>query len=222
MTLEEIYTLLGKVENGPEIGNTIKSELTKLRNEAAENRIDKQNVEKMLKELNISADDTGKQTVNQLKSLMEQLAADHKTPGDVNAQITAMRQNLKELTDKLTASEQKAQAAEAQRIDTAKNAELINVLTDAKAVSPSQIAKILFPSVKAKDDGKFYLIGEDGKELTVKDGVTNYLKNNTWAVNNTANPGGGTHPPAADGQPDYENMSEADYFKARDAELLKK
>ena len=153
MTLEEIYTLLGKVENGPEIVNTIKGELTKLRNEAANNRIDKQNVEKMLKELNISADDTGKQTVEQLKALMGQLAAEHKTPGDVNTQITNMATKLKELTDKLTASEQKAQAAEAQRIETAKNAELIKVLTDAKAVSPSQIAKILSGNVKSKDDG---------------------------------------------------------------------
>ena len=196
MTLEEIYTALDKAENGAAISSAIKAEIARLNKEAASNRVAKNDVLKILQDLGINNDEAGKAQAEQLKALLDRLAADHKTPGDVTTQLTDMAKQLKDLTDKYSAAEKKAQEAEAKRIETAKGAELIKALTDAKCVSPTEIAKVLAAKVMAKDDGTLAYLGDDGKtELSIKDGVDNYLKSNTWAVSNTANPGAESHGP---------------------------
>ena len=196
MTLEEIYKMLAKVEGGADAVASIKAEITNLRNEAKANRIDKEGVEKMLKDIGIGTDEKGKEQAESIKKLMEQLTAQHKSPTEVVPHLTELEKAVKDLTEKYNKAEEKANAAEAKRIASVTNAELIKALTDAKAVSPSQIAKILAGNVKAKDDGSLSYLMDDGKtEKSIKDGVAAYLKANPVFVSNGAGAGAGSVPP---------------------------
>ena len=215
MTIEQAYEALQKLDGGADILAAFKAEATKLRNEAKTNRIAKEDI---LKQLGIDGDKgTMSDEIKNLSDLIAKFKSENQNPGDVLTKLSKLETDLADLTKKYEDEQKKATEAENKRLDSQKQTELVKALTDGKAVSPTELTIILLSNIVAIEDGTLSYKNGD-KELSIKDGVSEYLKANPWAVTNNGNAGGGTTPPQGGNTPDYERMSEADYFKARDAE----
>lgn len=192
MTLEEIFERLNGVEGGADMAATIRKEITSLRNEAKSNRIAKEDI---LKALNLKNGEEGKQEAAALAALMGKLKEANATPDTALQKLDALEKSVKDLSDKYAAEQKKAAEAKARQQDLEKTSALVKALTNGHAASPSEIAKILSGNVSVKDDGSMVFTGADGKESSIDEGVTGYLKGNPWAVANGGIPGSGSQPP---------------------------
>jgi hypothetical protein len=74
--------------------------------------------------------------------------------------------------------------------------DLENELAKGNCIQPKQIASLLKQNVSLTQDGKL-VYKSDGKEVSLQDGVKNYLGNNTWCIK--ANPQGGGGAPVSGG-----------------------
>ena len=106
-TLEQIFEALGKVENGGTMVADLQDAIRNAREEAAKSRIEKN---KILDQLNLRQ---GDDVDGALKNLVATLAAVQLAGGDPNQlgmQMTELQKQVKDLTDKYNASEEKAKA----------------------------------------------------------------------------------------------------------------
>lgn len=186
-TLEQIFEALGKVENGGTMVADLQDAIRNAREEAAKSRIEKN---KILDQLNLRQ---GDDVDGALKNLVATLAAVQSAGGDpsqLGVQMTELQKQVKELTDKYNASEEKAKAEHAKRVKAAIRSELISALTNGKAIQPEAMLKIIEGNVSIGDDDKaVYKVGD--QSLSIEEGVKGWLKENPWAVKAEIQPGAG-------------------------------
>lgn len=187
-TLQQIFEALGKVENGGSMVADLQNEISKVRSEAANNRISRN---KVLDALGLRDGDNVDDSIKNLAttlSVLQQLGGD---PQKMGTQMETLQKQVKDLTDKYTASEKKAAEEKAKRIQSAMKSQVMAALTDGKAVKPDVFAQVLLGNISAKDDGS--LVYKDGdKELSITDGVKGWLSANPWAVKNDSHSGSGS------------------------------
>ena len=183
-TLDQIYEALGKIENGGTMVADLQDVIRGTREEAAKNRIEKN---KVLDALNLRNGGDPDANLNNIVATLTALQAAGGDPSKLGTQVDALQKQVKELTDKYTASEKLAAEEKAKRIQSAMKSQITAALTDGKAVKPDVFAQVLLGNVSAKDDGS--LVYKDGdKELSVADGVKGWLEANPWAVKNDSHP----------------------------------
>ena len=202
-TLEQINEALGKFENGSSMVADLQGLISKTNNEAAKHRVERN---KVLDALGLR-DGEGGGLDNSLANLTGTLEALKKfgEPQQMGAQLTALQQQVKELSDKYAASEKKAAEEHAKRVRSNINAELTSALAAGKAVDAKTFTKLLADNVTVKDDGSF--IFKDGdKEISIADGVKDWLAKNTWAVKNDSTGGAGSKPGGEAGKYTMENL----------------
>lgn len=172
-TLADLYAALAGVEKGSDMEKFIKAEIKRLNDEAAKYRSEKNSAEDRVKELE-----------DKVKELED------KGTGDQSA-MTKLQKQLDDLTKKYEAAETARKEAESKRQQADILQQTVAALTKGNAANPSEIAKIITAGVTVKEDGSYVYTGADGKETTIEDGATGWLKANSWAVKNTQNPGSG-------------------------------
>lgn len=193
-TLEQIYEALGKIENGGTMVADLQDVIRSTRDEAAKSRIEKN---KILDALNLRSGGDPDGNLQNIVATLTALQAAGGDPSKLGTQVDDLRKQVKELTEKYTASEKLAAEEKEKRIQTAMKSQVLAALTDGKAVKPDVFTQVLLGNISAKDDGS--LIYKDGdKEMTIADGVAGWLKANPWAVKadvQTGAGGGGSKQP---------------------------
>lgn len=119
-TLQEIFAALGKTENGGAMVADLQDAISQVRNEAASYRTKRNEV---LDALGLR---DGENTDAALKALAQTLSAVKKagSPETLGAQMESLQKEVKELTAKYAASEQKAAAEREKRIGASRTAAL--------------------------------------------------------------------------------------------------
>lgn len=206
-TLEQIYEALGKIENGGTMVADLQDVIRSTRDEAAKSRIEKN---KILDALNLRSGGDPDGNLQNIVATLTALQAAGGDPSKLGTQVDDLRKQVKELTEKYTASEKLAAEEKEKRIQTAMKSQVLAALTDGKAVKPDVFTQVLLGNISAKDDGS--LVYKDGdKEMTIADGVAGWLKANPWAVKadvQTGAGGGGSNPPEKEYSfDDLKNMS---------------
>ena len=196
MDMKDVYAALEKLDNGADLITAIKGEINTLNNEAKKNRIaGEQTAEKLknvLAGLNLEdADDVADKAKN-LKAALDTFAQGGKKPTEVAKQITDLTAQVNKGTKQLDAMTKIAQAEKTKRLDGMKMAKAVELLSKGHAASPENMAKLLEGSIIVKDDESLAYNGKDG-EISLEDGVADWLKENSWAVK--ANGGGGSGSP---------------------------
>lgn len=193
-TLEQIYEALGKIENGGTMVADLQDVIRSTRDEAAKSRIEKN---KILDALNLRSGGDPDGNLQNIVATLTALQAAGGDPSKLGTQVDDLRKQVKELTEKYTASEKLAAEEKEKRIQTAMKSQVLAALTDGKAVKPDVFTQVLLGNISAKDDGS--LVYKDGdKEMTIADGVAGWLKANPWAVKADVQTGagvGGSNPP---------------------------
>lgn len=172
MTLAELYAALASVEKGSEMEAAIKTEISKLNAESADYRTKKNAAEAKVTELEA-----------QIKELTDKGAGSQST-------VEKLQKQLDDLNAKYEAAETARKDAEARRVQADIMQQTVAALTKGNAASPTEIAKIIVGNISTKEDGS-YSYSADGKEMSIEDGASGWLKSNSWAVKNTQNPGSG-------------------------------
>lgn len=191
--LEEIYTELGKT-NGEMVAD-LQTIISGLRNESANRRVA---LSKVLDALGVSNDDKADENISNISRTLEALRNTGVKPDKVGEQLSELKKQLGDLTSKYEAAEKKAEAEKAARVNASIKAAAIDALTKGNALNPAEMAKLVSDRIKPGDDDKLTFTGDDGKAVSVADGVKNWLKANPWAVKNTGNGGAGTSGKGAD------------------------
>ena len=101
------------------------------------------------------------------------------------------------MTKQLDAMTKTAQAEKTKRLDSLKMDKAVELLSKGHAASPENMAKLLEGSIIVKDDESLAYNGKDG-EISLEDGVADWLKENSWAVK--ANGGGSGSPNGGNGE----------------------
>ena len=171
-TLAELYAALAGVEKGGEMEALIKAEIARLNAESAKYRTEKNTAEAKVTELEA-----------QIKELTDKGAGSQNT-------VEKLQKQLDALTEKYEAAETARKDAEARRVQADIMQQTVAALTKGNAANPTEIAKILVSNISTKEDGS-YSYTADGKEMSIEDGASGWLKSNSWAVKNTQNPGSG-------------------------------
>ena len=171
-TLAELYAALAGVEKGSEMEALIKAEIARLNAECAKYRTEKNTAEAKVTELE-----------TQIKELTDKGAGSQST-------VEKLQKQLDDLNAKYEAAETARKDAEARRVQADIMQQTVAALTKGNAASPTEIAKIIVGNISTKEDGS-YSYSADGKEMSIEDGASGWLKSNTWAVKNTQNPGSG-------------------------------
>lgn len=92
-----------------------------------------------------------------------------------------LQKQLDALTEKYEAAETARKEAEARRVQAMQ--QTVAAVTKGNAANPTEIAKILVSNISTKEDGS-YSYTADGKEMSIEDGASGWLKSDTWAVKN--------------------------------------
>lgn len=190
-SLEQIYGALAASEHGADMVNDLQTEIGHLRKESGNYRAANKNI---LEQLGIDDASKAPETLAGIMATIKELKASGQAPDTVGTQLSALSKQVKDLTDKYTASEEKATTERNKRIQTAIQSQLTTALTDGKAIKPEVFSQLLMGNVKADDDSLVFKSGD--KEVSVADGVKNWLQENAWAVKNDSTPGAGSGAPA--------------------------
>lgn len=186
-TLEQIFAALGGVENGGAMVADLQALITGARNEAAANRVERN---KVLDALGLRGSENPEASLNNLKATLDALKKTG-NPETLGSQMLALQTQVKELTDKYAASEEKAKAEHQKRINTAMHSALQSALTKGNALNPEAFIKLLTDQVTVGDDDALTMKVGD-KAVSIDDGVKEWLTQNPWAVKNTASGGAGS------------------------------
>ena len=193
MDMKDVYVALEKLDNGADLITAIKGEINTLNNEAKKNRIAGEHTAGKLKNVLAGldledADDVADKAKN-LKAALDTFAQGGKKPTEVAKQITDLTAQVNKVTKQLDAMTQTAQAEKAKRLDGMKMAKAVELLSKGHAASPENMAKLLEGSIIVKDDESLAYNGKDG-EISLEDGVADWLKENSWAVKANGGNGG--------------------------------
>ncbi|MBS5519593.1 MAG: hypothetical protein SOU94_06590 [Acidaminococcus sp.] len=186
-TLEQIFEALGKVENGGTMVADLQTLISSARNEAAANRVERN---KVLDALGLRGSDNPEASLNNLRTTLEALKKTG-NPESLGSQFAALQNQVKELTDKYAASEEKAKAEHTKRINTAMHSALQSALAKGNALNPDAFVKLLSDQVVVGDDDSLGMKSGD-KMVSIEEGVNGWLAGNPWAVKNTAAGGAGS------------------------------
>ena len=190
--LKQIYEALAALDNGTDMLADLQAEIGRLRTESGDYpTANKQ----LLAQLGIDDPSKAQETLAGIKTTLDAIKASGQAPDTVGTQLSALSQQIKDLTAKYTASEEKAAAERSKRIQTAINSQLVSALTEGKAIKPDVFSNLLAANVIAKDDGSLVYKNGD-KDTSVADGVKTWQTENTWAVKNDSNPGAGSGAPS--------------------------
>ena len=139
MTLEEIYAKLKEIDGGADMADAVRKELTSLRNEAKENRLAK---DEILKAIGAKNADEGKAQAEALTKLMGKLKEVNTNPDAMVTRLTSLEEQVTALTKASKDAQLAAEKAKKEQIASQKHSALIETLTAANAVKPSEIAKL--------------------------------------------------------------------------------
>lgn len=185
MDLREIYEALEKVENGATLIAGIKAAINKPNNEAKALRT---KYEGLLTAVGL---EDGEDVVTQaqgFKKSLEDLKATGKKPDEIASLMKSMQKQMDDMQKSYDAEKGK-------RIGQTKLNTALAALQEGGAVDAKSLSKLILDNLLVKDDDSVIFKGDDGAELSVKDGVTAFLKSNPWAVKNSGKPGAGTQRP---------------------------
>ena len=193
MDMKDVYVALEKLDNGADLITAIKGEINTLNNEAKKNRIAGEHTAGKLKNVLAGldledADDVADKAKN-LKAALDTFAQSGKKPTEVAKQITDLTAQVNKVTIQLDAMTKTDQAEKAKRLDGMKMAKAVELLSKGHAASPENMAKLLEGSIIVKDDESLAYNGKDG-EISLEDGVADWLKENSWAVKANGGNGG--------------------------------
>lgn len=214
MKLEEIYTALAAIENGAVMTADIKAELNRLRNEAAGYRTQ---LQKVTTTLGLKDADNLDEAVTSLKTSLDAIEASGSKPNEIGTKLTALQKQVETLTQTVAEKEKLSTAEKEKRIAAVRNAKVVEALTAAKAVAPTELAKILAGNVQIKEDDSIVFVGSDGKESPLNEGIAGYLKANPVFVANGAAPGAGGGSGGSPNDKDPDKMSMEEYIEWRKA-----
>ena len=187
MELKEVYAALEAAENGAAMVETIKSELTGVRKEAADARIAKNKVEEELAELKKQHGELEEKH----KELETQLGDAQKRGAGAQTEMQTLQKQVADLAKKYEAAETARKAAEEKRVQADIMAQTVDALTKSNAVDPQEFAKLIAPSIKVAEDGTYSYTKADGTQGSIVDGAAEWLKDKTWAIKDTQKPGSG-------------------------------
>lgn len=213
-TWNDAIKALEALEGGADLVAAARTALNKANNEAKFLR-DRGKVLAEALGVDTSAEDFDTQLAG-VKQSIETIKASGGKPDEIGKKLTALEAQLKTLTTENETNKKAATEATAKRIAAVRKQALVEALTKAGAVKPTELARLLEDRVKVGDDDKVvYIDGET--EIDVVAGATKYLEANPEFKANAAKAGsgggGGGH--LGGGNPDYEKMSDADFVKAR-------
>ena len=187
MELKEVYAALEAAENGAAMVETIKSELTGVRKEAADARIAKNKAEEELAELKKQHGELEEKH----KELETQLGDAQKRGAGAQTEMQTLQKQVADLAKKYEAAETARKAAEEKRVQADIMAQTVDALTKSNAVDPQEFAKLIAPSIKVAEDGTYSYTKADGTQGSIVDGAAEWLKDKTWAIKDTQKPGSG-------------------------------
>ena len=187
MELKEVYAALEAAENGAAMVETIKSELTGVRKEAADARIAKNKAEEELAELKKQHGELEEKH----KELETQLGDAQKRGAGAQTEMQTLQKQVADLAKKYEAAETARKAAEEKRVQTDIMAQTVDALTKSNAVDPQEFAKLIAPSIKVAEDGTYSYTKADGTQGSIVDGATEWLAGKAWAVKDTQLRGSG-------------------------------
>lgn len=201
MTLSEIYAKLDNLENGKELIAGIQQHIQSVNEEAKRNRENWQ-VEK-----------------ERAKTAEEQLSEytkEGKTVGEWKADVNQLQKQMNELKEKYETAEKEREAERSKRIQATLQNAVIGELQKANCINPQEIGKIIMSQVSMGENDTIVY----GEDKTLEDGISEYLKANTWAVSNTATAGSGANAPKTSVDINSLTYSEMIALKAKQPELF--
>lgn len=199
-TIDELLKALEANENGAELAEVVKglqNELSKKNNEAKNLRERAKNSEssnvatterlnKLLARegIELGDDDDFDGVLDahyaQKTAPAEQAAA---PTAETSKELASLRADMAKLTREMEkykrAAEESAKSAaeeKSRRITAQRDRQIIDALTKGKAITPSMTAKIFNDRVRMLDDESLVCIGEDGNDVTLDEGVAQFLK----------------------------------------------
>ena len=187
MEIKDVYAALEAAENGAAMVETIKSELTGVRKEAADARIAKNKAEEELAELKKQHGELEEKH----KELETQLGDAQKRGAGAQTEMQTLQKQVADLAKKYEAAETARKAAEEKRVQADIMAQTVDALTKSNAVAPQEFAKLIAPSIKVAEDGTYSYTKADGTRGTIDDGAAEWLAGKAWAVKDTQKPGSG-------------------------------
>ena len=200
-TLEQIYDALDKIEDGQTMKADLQDAIHKVREEAAKNRTEKNKardeadknlaeMNKILEKLNLRGNEDVDASLDSMVESLKAMQSAGNDPRQLGLQMKSLQKQVKELTDKYDASEKRAKEEHDQRVRTAVRSKVMDALTQGKAVKPDAMYKILEGNITIdENDNAFYKNGEE--EVSLEDGVAQWLKDNQWAVKTETQTGAG-------------------------------
>lgn len=198
MTLKEIYERLEKVEGGTELISAIKAEVTVINNEAAKHRNASKESAAAAKKLSAILSGLGlddgedlENRISEMKTTLDGIAAKGGKPDEFLLKFNKMEKNVGTLQEQLAAALKEAADEKAKNLTSAKLNLALEELTKGNATNPKEIAKIIMGNIAGDAADALVFKTDDGKEISVADGVSGWLKGNSWAVKATNNPGSG-------------------------------
>ena len=198
-TLKEIYEALGKVDGGTEMIADLQDEFSKVRNEAATKRVERN---KVLEALGIAAEDGNLD--EKLKGIAASITALRSAgePDKIGTQLAALAKQVEVLNKKNEAAEKKAVEEHQARINETKLSKALAALQKNNAADPQVISQLILNKMVAKDDDSIVFMDND-KEIDVESGVKNFLAANPYLVKNTQAAGSGSAGVAAGAKKTY-------------------
>lgn len=229
-TLEEILKALEGLDDGAEYVSglkTLSEEIGKKNREAQNLRTRLKTAEDSIGAVNSKFSKVAQfigleDEVEDLEAALEALKSKKDTKdgksapeiAELTSQLNQLKRDMKKLSDDKVTFEKTANEEKAKRHTVLRDLALRNALEAGKAVKPQRLTKMLVNNVKIMDDDSLIFVNDDGSEVTVDEGVKSFLTENPEFVVNPQNPGAGGG--GGNGkQPDFNNMSQADYVKWR-------
>ncbi len=195
MELKDVFTALEGIENGTEMIAAIKTETTRLSNEAKRHRMANESAgaktKSLLEALGLDDGDDVVEQAKGLKNTLDSFAQGGKKPTEVAKQIADLTKQVTTLTNNYNEMTKTAEAEKAKRLDALKMSKAVDALTKGNAASPQSMAKLIFDNLTVGDDESIgYRDGD--KDMTVEEGVNAWLSANAWAVKANPQAGGGS------------------------------
>lgn len=214
-TIDDVFKALEASENKDELKAVIdglKAEISK-KNSEAKNLRDrfkqseesgktfKERLEKLMSLEGIEASDD-----DDLDSIFEEHYTKKKTNGsddpggdqrkmvELTTQMNKLQRDLEKFRKAADDATKQASEEKTRRISADRDRQIIDALAKNKAISPTKLAKIVSSSVKMLDDESFAYVTDSGDEVSLDEGIADFLKNNPEFSANEQRGGSGSNP----------------------------
>lgn len=211
-TWNDAIKALETLENGADLVAAARAALNKANSEAKGLRDRNKALAETLG-VDLSAEDFDDQ-LSGVKQSLEAIKTSGGKPDEIGKKIGDLEKQLKAMAAESEANKKAAEEATAKRVAAVRRQALVDALTKAGAVKPTELARLLEDRVKVGDDDKIVYLDGDA-EIDVVAGATKYLDANPEFKANPARPGSGSATGGTGGAPDYEKMETGDYIAQR-------